>query len=292
MSSLRVVLAADEAAGARTQELLERSALDLVAMAIQPGQSCPDRLATGTGAPATFDARRLKSAELAAELGELRPDVLLNVHSLYKVHPEVLQVFAVGAWNLHPGPLPEAAGINVPSWAIVNRHREHGVTVHEMTANYDEGSISYEERFPIAERATGLALSAQCASRGLLLIQQLITQLADEPANVPRVAQDLSRRQLFGPGQPNGGAIDWTRTAAEVDAYARAANFRPFASPWSAPVAEVDGRVLALHEVTIDDPVSVDVTPGDVRLSGPDHAVVSVAAVDRWVRIVEFTEMA
>ena len=216
------------------------------------------------------------------ELTALRPDVLLNVHSLTKVCGEVLAAFPVGAWNLHPGPLPEGAGINVPSWAIALGWAEHGVTVHRMTAEYDEGEIAYEDRFPVAERATGLMLSAECGSRGLRLVKQLVDQLADDPDGVPRRRQDLSRRAYYGLGQPGDGVVDWTSTAASIDAHVRAADFRPFPSPWRSPRAEIDGRWYELIEVEVGDPT--DATPGTVTLRG-EH--MTVAAADRWVTVVE-----
>jgi methionyl-tRNA formyltransferase len=284
MSGLRVVLAADEAAGSRARALLDRSPLELVAVAVKPGRPIPD-----VGGAATFDARRLKAPELASELRDLRPDVLLNVHSLYKVHGDVLRIFPIGAWNLHPGPLPEAAGINVPSWAIADRHREHGVTLHEMTETYDGGSIAYEDRFPIAANATGLTLSAECGRRGLCLVRQLIAQLADDPAAVPRLPQDLSKRRFFGLGQPDDGVVDWARTASEIEAYVRAADFRPFESPWSAPVATIGSRTIALEEVAIGEPIDADVRPGEPRC-GPTEKP-AFAAADRWVEVISWTEV-
>lgn len=289
MSGLRIVLAADEAAGVRTLNLLTRSPHELVGVAARPvdpddGTSLLAR-AEALGVPG-IDARRLRRADVVPELVALRPDVLLNVHSLTKVCGEVLDVFGVGAWNLHPGPLPEGAGINVPSWAIALGWTEHGVTVHRMTTEYDEGEIAYADRFPIAERATGLTLSAECGSRGLRLVKQLIDQLADDPAGVPRLRQDPARRGYYGLGQPRDGRIDWTRPAAEVDAHVRAADFRPFDSPWPAPCTEVDGRRLALLEVAIGEPT--DAAPGTTVA---DDGRLAVAAADRWVTLIETADV-
>ncbi len=266
--------------------MLERSAHQIVAIAVQPGATCTS---TSGDHPMTFDARRLRTADLAAELAAVRPDVLLNVHSLYKVHPAVLDLAAVGAWNLHPGPLPEAAGINVPSWAIANRHQEHGVTVHEMTENYDEGAIAYEDRFPIAEGATGLTLSAECARRGLRLIKQLIDQLAEDPALVPRRRQALELREFYGTGQPNDGVVDWNLPALDIEAHVRAADFRPFESPWSMPRATVGDRELRLARVTIGEVLSPTDTPGDVQLDEAGEPL-AVASANRWVRLDDWTE--
>ncbi len=285
MTSLRIVLAADEAAGARTLQLLTRSDHDVVAVAAKPApdgaESALASKAESLGLP-FIDARRLGQPDLVAELDALRPDVLLNVHSLTKVCAEVLDAFPVGAWNLHPGPLPEGAGINVPSWAIALGWSEHGVSVHRMTAEYDEGGLTYEDRFPIADNATGLTLSAECGSRGIRLIKQLIDQLADDPDGVPDTPQDLSKRGYYGLGQPGDGVVDWSDAAATIEASVRAADFRPFDSPWRSPEAAIDGATYQLIEVAIGDPT--DEAPGTTRET---DAGLSVAAGDRWITLIE-----
>lgn len=282
---LRVVLAGDEAAGSRAMTMLERSPHQLVAVAAKSDGSDSRRSMWARAEAAghtCIEARRLGSSEVVAELELLEPDVLLNVHSLYKVHASVLAVFRIGAWNLHPGPLPSAAGINVPSWAIADGHNEHGVTVHAMTENYDEGAIAYAERFAIKPDATGLTLSAECGSRGLALIKRLLDQLADDPGGVPRKPQDLARRHLYPLGQPNDGIIDWTAPAEEIAAHVRAADFRPFSGPWSPPIAQIGTERRQLHEVHVED--TADGPPGHVQRT---PVQLRVASADRWVRIID-----
>ena len=280
-----MILAADEAAGARTLKLLQRSALDVVAIAAKPPAPDGHRSLWATGADLglpCFDSRRLGQPELATELAALEPDVFLNVHSLTKVCPEVLEIASIGAWNLHPGPLPEGAGINVPSWAIALGWREYGVSLHRMTAEYDEGELTYEDRFPIAEGATGLTLSAECGTRGLRLVKRLIDQLVEDPSAVPGEAQDLRRRGYYGRGQPHDGVIDWSTSSATIEAHVRAADFRPFDSPWRTPRAEIDGCWFELIDVEVGAPTTE--VAGTARC---DEGRIAVAASDRWLSLIE-----
>lgn len=283
MSPLRVLLAGDEAAGHRALKLLERSTLSVVGVATSADDP-KSRLRAGAkelGAP-VLDARVLGRDSGLEELAALSPDVLLNIHSLTKVSASALDLFAVGAWNLHPGPLPEAAGINVPSWAVALSWTEHGVTVHRMTSEYDAGDIAYQDRFSIPVGATGLRLSAECARRGMALVSGLIGQLEEDAAGVPRIAQDLAARAYYGRGQPNDGRIDWNESAERIVAHVRAADFRPFPSPWHEPIAEIDGEPVGLVEVSIGSRTSA--TPGTcARLDGE----LSVAATDHWIMIHE-----
>ena len=148
MQSLRVLLVAEEAAGLRALELVAASPHTLVAACTsgtgEAGGSSVAGRAKGLDVP-------LRPAELVAEesfAAQVRAeeiDLLLNVHSLRIAHPAVIAAPRLGAYNLHPGPLPEYAGLSVPSWAIYNGERSHAVTLHEMDAEVDAGSVAFEE---------------------------------------------------------------------------------------------------------------------------------------------------
>jgi methionyl-tRNA formyltransferase len=58
-----------------------------------------------------------------------RPDAwLISANSTLIIPPVVLDVFAGRSLNLHPGVLPEYAGLHTHQWAIRNGEREFGVT--------------------------------------------------------------------------------------------------------------------------------------------------------------------
>ncbi len=281
------MLAADEAIGPRVATLISRSAHDLVAIATPPSTVDNPRSLPSTArslAIPCLDARRLDSNELVDEIRSVDADVLVNVHSLTKVSTDVLDLFAVGAWNLHPGPLPEGAGANVPSWAIALGWESHGVTLHKMTAEYDDGHISFEDRFRIAPNATGLTLSAECSRRGLGLLAQLLEAL-ESPATVPAVPQDPSQRRYFGRKQPHDGIVAWSWPASQIEAYVRACDFRPFPSPWAPPQAKVGATVYELLSVEVGEHAT---EPAGSIMAGDS---LSVASADRWVTLTEVREV-
>jgi methionyl-tRNA formyltransferase len=102
-----------------------------------------------------------------------RIDLLLNVHSLHVATPEVVQGPRVGSFNLHPGPLPDYAGLNAPSWAIYDGRISHAVTLHWMTPEVDAGPIAYSAELPIEPGDTGASLTANCVRHGLPLVGRL-----------------------------------------------------------------------------------------------------------------------
>ncbi len=141
MRALTVLLAAEEAAGARVLDLVAKSPHRLTGVCTS--SPAVEALSAEAGVP-VHDAARVTEAGFAEQAGV---DLLLNVHSLHIVHPAVLAAPRLGAFNLHPGPLPEYAGLSVPSWAIYNGERSHGVTVHRMEADVDAGDVAFAERF-------------------------------------------------------------------------------------------------------------------------------------------------
>ena len=92
--------------------------------------------------------------DLAAQLALTPFDYLFSVAYLSVIPPAVLTLPRRGAINFHDGPLPDYAGLNVTSWALLNKEREHGVTWHVMFEGVDEGDILEQVRFPIAAEET------------------------------------------------------------------------------------------------------------------------------------------
>ncbi|RMF71030.1 MAG: hypothetical protein D6738_14890, partial [Acidobacteria bacterium] len=192
-------------------------------------------------------------------------DLLINAHSLYILAAEVVAAPTIGSFNLHPGPLPEYAGLNAPSWAIFHGASEYGVTVHWMEAGIDTGPIAFEERFPIGPDETGLSLGAACIRRGVPLLERLVAQAAADPEAIPRRAQDLSRRRVFRRREvPFDGRIRWDERAEVLERFVRAADFHPLRSPWGVPRASRGGTPFGIVKVAGVAARGAEAAPGTV----------------------------
>jgi methionyl-tRNA formyltransferase len=227
-------------------------------------------------------ARVVRDVAFADYLREHSVDLLLNVYSLHVAAPEVVTAPAVGSFNLHPGLLPEFAGLNVPSWAIYEQAAEHGATLHWMDAGIDTGPVAYRAVVTVDEDETGLSLSLKSIDQGLRLVTELLDAAVRERAAIPRIEQDARRRRYFGAGPPRGGVIDWRAPAREVVAFVRAADYHPFPSPWPAPSTTCGGRAFGVVKAKLTGkPVAA--APGTIgTVSG---RAVQVAAGDEWVLV-------
>jgi methionyl-tRNA formyltransferase len=284
---LRIALVAEESAGVQVlRELAARGAA--VELAAVLGSSAP----RGYGRPVVreaaaslgvdvWDAELVRTPGLARRLVEGGIDVLLNVHSLFVLHPAVVTAPSIGSFNLHPGPLPQYAGLNVPSWAVYNGEVSHAVTLHWMDDGIDTGDVVATASFDLTPSDTGLSVTAKCVRHGLPLIRALVDCALDR-TGITRQQQDLSRRRYYKAGPPHGGRLEWTRPAVEITRFVRASDYRPFPSPWPHPEGTICGLNVGISAAKMTG-VSSRETPGTVRALTDEGA--EIATADEAVRV-------
>jgi methionyl-tRNA formyltransferase len=155
---------------------------------------------------------------------------LISANSTLIIPPAVLDVFDGRSLNLHPGLLPEYAGLHTHQWAIRNGEREFGVTVHRIERMVDGGAIVGQRRFPIRPEDTGLSLFSRCLAVGAELLSHVVAQIIRGEA-LTDSPQDLTRRHLYRQRDALEHRIDWNASAKSVIDFIRAGNYEPFASP-------------------------------------------------------------
>jgi methionyl-tRNA formyltransferase len=285
--TLSVFLAAEEAAGARALGLVvsagHRVAGVLTADRRDGGAAGTAAAARRAGVPIVA-AEEIDDETLAEVVQRERVDLLLNVHSLRILPPDVLAVPTIGCFNLHPGPLPGFAGLNAPSWAIYEGATRYGCSLHWMTPEVDAGPVAYAAGFDVDPRETGLSLSLKCVRYGLPLLERLLVDAASGRAAIPTHEQPQSKRRYLRRGPPGGGYVPWAEPAARVDALVRACTFDPFPSPWGAPLTCVDGTRVSIRRVSRTQ-ITSGRAPGTIGDSV--EGGVRVAAGDEWVLVEE-----
>lgn len=284
---MNLILVGGESAGLQALKAIAKTSHRLVAVLAAPSQSgfagaSVEALAQKLRIP-VWPAGRVRDPEFGAVVREAAVDVILNVHSLYLVRPEVLEAPRIGCFNLHPGPLPEYAGLNSPSWAIHHGERSHGVTLHWMMKGIDVGPIAFSDRFPIDDVDTGLSLALKCVRAGIPLIEELLRVAAVDPGAIPRMPQDLGQRRYFGSAPPDEGRLSWALPAQQVFNLVRASDYRPFSSPWGHPRAHLGAREVGIAS-TRRTGRATNRVPGTVGRITPDG--VDVACTDEWLEIV------
>lgn len=224
-----------------------------------------------------LDENRIPSASLetlrsttgaASLLHTWRPDFLVNYNTTFILRTEVLAVPARGALNLHPGLLPEYAGLHTHQWAIRNGEQTFGATLHWMDAVIDAGDIVFQQTFDLTDRDTGLTAYLKC----LRACQQLISRALDilsAGQELPRVPQDLSRRKLYKDIDARDGRIDWRLPAHKLVRFFRASNYGVLKSPTYEPTTHFGKHTIILSGAQIGEPT--EAAPGMVVSANADQ---------------------
>jgi natural product biosynthesis luciferase-like monooxygenase protein len=192
----------------------------------------------------TNDLRRLAPDAYQEAIVGIAPDVFFSIANLRIVPEEVLRAVQVAAINFHDGILPEYAGLNIPSWSLANREREHGVTWHLMEPSVDSGGILKQKIFEIDETTTAQVLNLQCFEVGLSSFRELVDELTG-PAGIGVQPQaDAPSRYYAKMDRPAGGSfVRWSESAPDICALYRATTFGTAANPFARARLQVGDKV-------------------------------------------------
>lgn len=219
-----------------------------------------------------FDMSSLKHSEAALHLAALETDWFFNINSTIIYDRAVLEAPRKGALNMHPGLLPEYAGLHTHQWAIRNGETVFGSTLHWMERLVDRGPIAYEKRFPVSPKDTGLSLFIKCLNAGADLMDQTLAAI-DEGLPLPRIDQDLTRRRLYRHRDALDGTINWDQPASRILDFIRAADYSPFQCPTYTPATRLGGDELLVRKARTGPPSAVE--PGRVTGSSAEGLMVS-----------------
>ena len=206
---------------------------------------------------------------------DLQADWLLSIANLRMIPADVLALPTKGAINFHDGPLPRYAGLNTPAWAIINGEVSHGVSWHVIEGGVDEGDLLAQKHVDIAGDETAFSLNAKCYEAGMESFGTVLAQL--EAGALKRTPQDLSLRSYFARDDrpANGGALDFTQTAAQLSALVRGLDFGTYWNPLATPKVVLGDALIAVTGLAKAGPS--DAKPGTVIAVEDDSLTIAAA---------------
>ena len=183
------------------------------------------------------------------------------------------------AVNFHDSLLPEYAGVNATSWAIIDGQTKHGVTWHIATEKLDAGPILKQAEFDIESSETATTLSAKCYETGVALFEDLVIDI--ECGRVTPISQDLCQRTYFGKYEKptDGGVVDWRKGPDAIDALFRGLSFGSYPNPLCTPKVLLGDELLVAKRWQVLDRVS-EREPGTITDVLDDHIEVTTAGSD------------
>jgi phosphoribosylglycinamide formyltransferase-1 len=92
---------------------------------------------------------------------------------------DFVQRFPQGILNIHPSLLPGYKGLHTHERVIAAGEREHGASVHFVTAALDDGPLLLQARVPVMDGDTPESLSARVQRMEHIIYPQVIQWIAE-----------------------------------------------------------------------------------------------------------------
>ena len=212
------------------------------------------QLALAHGIP-VFQPLSLKDAEAQAVLASLKADLVVVVAYGLILPQSVLDMSPLGCVNLHASLLPRWRGAAPIQRAILAGDQETGVCLMQMEAGLDSGPVLAQVRTEICADETGGSLHDRLSQLAASLLSEHLDDLAEQRLT-PQI-QDASQVTYASKLDKQEAAIDWNRSADELERQVRAFN------PWPVAQAEYQGDKLRIWDAqrVADSPAGI---PGSV----------------------------
>lgn len=123
-----------------------------------------------------FPNRAAFDEALGDALAAVAPDWIVCAGYMRVLGPQLVQRFAGRILNIHPSLLPRYPGLHTHAAALAAGDREHGATVHIVTAELDAGPRIAQVRIPVQPDDTPDRLAERllpCEHRLLLAVLRL-----------------------------------------------------------------------------------------------------------------------
>ena len=112
-----------------------------------------------------YPSREAFDQALFAELGRIQPDLIVCAGYMRIIGAAVLPPWIGRMINIHPSLLPKYPGLHTHRRALQAGDREHGASVHFVTAELDGGPVIGQARVPVLSDDDEAGLAARVRQR-------------------------------------------------------------------------------------------------------------------------------
>lgn len=235
---------------------------------------------------ASDSAKQLEARSVLAQLDQLQFDVVVVVAYGLILPPAFLQMSErngrFGCFNIHASLLPRWRGAAPIQRAIEAGDAKTGVAIMKMDAGLDTGPVLISEELGIGPEETSWSLHDRLAQLGAdLIVRALkIIESGSEYAFKPQGTGGITYANKILKSE---AAIDWHRTASEIDRKVRAFN------PFPGAATRLQGEPIKIWKTRLpsDDfrPLGAQFAPGYVV--GDTAAGVLVQCQDQCLEVLE-----
>jgi methionyl-tRNA formyltransferase len=197
-----------------------------------------------------------KSAEADSLLRDLKLDALVVVAYGQILPARVLDLPALGCFNIHASLLPRWRGAAPIQRALLAGDTTTGVTIMRVEAGLDTGPMLSSRTLEIAPRETAGSLHDRLAMLGAALICEALDAVAAGDAEGrPQPHQGVTYAEKINKAE---ALIDWTEAAGAIERRVRAFN------PWPIAETRLNGAQLRIWEAELLGTEGMTPPPGTV----------------------------
>lgn len=125
-----------------------------------------------------FDTREDHDRAMCAILADTEPDYIFMAGYMAIVSAAFIDRFAPRILNIHPSLLPAYKGLNTHERALENGAKQHGVSVHIVSEQLDDGPIILQAALTINSDDTATTLAARVLALEHILYPLVLSSLA------------------------------------------------------------------------------------------------------------------
>ena len=191
-----------------------------------------------------YQPRRIREAESFEILKQLAPEVIVVVAFGQIIPQSILDLPPYGCVNVHASLLPKYRGAAPIQWAVIDGEEVSGVTIMRMDAGLDTGDMISKVIVPITKEETGESLFDKLSVAGAKLLVDTLPSIVDgsavyekQPAVSPTPYAAMIEKEM--------GAIDWNKTAVELERLVRGLN------SWPSAYTKVNGKTLKIWKAEV-----------------------------------------
>lgn len=211
-------------------------------------------VAVEAGIP-VYQPVKIREPEYVEILKELNPDAIVVVAFGQIIPKTILELPEYGCINVHGSLLPLYRGAAPIQWAVINGDKESGVTTMRMDEGLDTGDMILKETVVLAEDETGGSLFDKLSAAGASLLIKTLDAINDGTATYEKQPAE-SPTPYAAMLNKKDGAVDWNKSASEIECLIRGLN------PWPSAYTKYRGKTLKLWAAKVEEDQAQNFQPG------------------------------
>ena len=169
-------------------------------------------------------------------------EVAFSVGFPNRISKEIFTIFSKGAFNIHPGKLPEYRGQHVINWAIINGAKQTALALHEISEKFDEGPILYQKLIHINKNETANTLNKKMIDSLSILVKKNINKIKIN--NYKKTKQLKKSSKYWSARKISDGEILLTMSCTDAERLVRG-----LVRPWPGAYIEYRQRKIFIYKV-------------------------------------------